>query len=227
MQLPELRDESAFTEESLAAIKNAILKSIHENGRCVMGLSGGKTPVQIYTLLGQDTSVDWNSVYVFLIDERYVPADNMESNQRMIISTLLAFAVIPASNLHFPNTELPIKECIAHYDKDLAALLREPADVVVLGFGGDGHIASLFPPLPEEAFGPAYIIHTETDAFAIHDRISCTLPVLTAAKHRIVLLKGPEKIDAWKEMTFDNADERFWPLKAVMETGEVTVIAGK
>lgn len=227
MQLPELLDEPAFTEANLAAIKSAIQKSIQENGRCVIGLSGGKTPVQTYTYLGQDASIDWNSVYVFLTDERYVPADHEDSNQRMIIDTLLSHAMIPAGNLHFPNTALPIRECISHYDKDLASLLREPADVVVLGFGGDGHIASLFPPLSEEAFGPAYVIHTETDAFAVHDRISTTLPVLASAKERIVLLKGPEKIDAWKEMSMDNADERFWPLKAVMETGEVKVIAGK
>lgn len=222
----ELLDETAFIAEGHAAVCAAILKSIAAHDRCILGLSGGKTPAAIYSALGKDTSIDWSKVHIFLCDERYVPPSHEDSNQRMVRMTLLAHAAIPAEHLHFPITTLPIDECIAAYDKDLTSLLTHNADVVTLGIGGDGHTASLFPPLPQEAFGPSRVIHTETISFAVKDRISVTLPVLTDARERILMLRGRDKIETWQEMTVDGADERFWPLKAVMETGPVTVIVG-
>lgn len=223
----ELLDDAAFLEQGLTTLRSMITKSIEQNGRCILGLSGGKTPAGIYEALGKDGSIDWSKVHVFLCDERYVPLDHEDSNQQLIRSTLLASAAIPEENIHFPNTSLPLEECIAAYDADLASLLAGPADVVTLGIGGDGHTASLFPPLPQEAFGPTRVIHTETNAFAVKDRISVTLPVLTDARARILVLRGRDKIETWQEMTVDGADERFWPLKAVMETGDVTVIVGR
>lgn len=222
-----LRNEEDFLEDGYAAIKTSMLDAIARNGTCIIGLSGGKTPGAIYAKLGSDASIDWNSVHVFLCDERYVPADHADSNRRMLNEALLREAVIPPENVHVPDTSLPLDACIAAYDEELNVLLRRPADIVVLGMGADGHTASLFPPLHDEAFGPNRVIHTETDAFAVHDRISVTLPVLTDARDRILLLRGVDKIQTWQQMTSDDADARTWPLKAVAETGKLRVITGR
>lgn len=222
----EASDDASFLTLSVAFLRDVIVRSTAERGTCIIGLSGGKTPAHIYTQLGQDASIDWQRVHLFLCDERYVPADHENSNQRMVRATLLKHAPLPPEHLHFPDTSLPIQQCVASYNAALRALLIEPADIVTLGMGGDGHIASLFPPLPTEAFGPSFAIHTETLALAVKDRISVTLPVLTAARERFLFLKGKDKIEAWQEITVDSADERWWPLKAMMKTGEVRVVIG-
>lgn len=219
-----LRNEKDFLEDGYAAIRTSMLDAIARNGACIIGLSGGKTPGAMYAKLGGDASIDWKNVHVFLCDERYVPADHADSNQRMLNETLLRATPIPSENVHVPDTSLPLPACIAAYDEEIKTLLQNPADIVVLGMGPDGHTASLFPPLPDEAFGPAYVIHTETDAFAVHDRISVALPVLTNARDRILLLRGKDKIETWQQMTSDDADERRWPLKAVMKRGSLDVI---
>jgi len=72
--------------------------------------------------------------------------------------------------------------------------------------------------------GPELTVRTTTDRFAVHDRISVTLPVLTNACSKIFLLRGKEKKKIWEEMLADDADERRWPAKAILASGNVTVV---
>lgn len=214
-------------QNAYAVIRTSILDAIARNGSCIIGLSGGKTPGAIYAQLGSDTSIDWKNVHVFLCDERYIPADHADSNLRMLNDTLLRDAGIPTDHIHVPDTSLPLPACISAYDEELKQLLQHPADIVILGMGNDGHTASLFPPMTQEAFGPARVIHTQTEVFAVRDRISVSLPVLTDAHDRILLLRGSDKIQTWQQMTKSDEDEHRWPLKAVLATGEMTVIVAR
>jgi len=196
----------------------------HIEDKTTIGLSGGSTPGPVYEALGKHADVDWKDVRFCLIDERYVPPDYNDSNLQMIRSTLWKYGLIPHKNLHYPDTTEPIEKCIAKYIEELYELL--PLDIAILGMGPDGHIASLFPPLTDAALGTTSVIHTTTDQFAVHDRISLTLPILKAAKHRLLLLKA-DKLNAWEEMLKSDEDERRWPLKALIESGELTVITNR
>lgn len=210
--------DQEFTTKATILLSKQIQFFIKETGKCVLGLSGGTTPKPIYEALAKDKAIDWSKVTIFLVDDRHVTADHTDSNQHLIRTTILTHARLPADQIIFPHTGMPIDACVENYDQKLHELLgASPADIVVLGMGDDGHIASLFPPLTEEALAKElYAIHTITDRFAVRDRISVTLPVLTSAKISVFLLKGEGKRAVWETMIKDKRDSRRWPAQSVL-----------
>ncbi len=214
-----------FVTRAAEWLADRIQRAIEERNECILGLSGGSTPGPVYEALGKNTDIDWSKVYVFLVDERHVSADDKESNQYLLRNTLLKYAGIPEENLCFPLTNLEITECVADYMVRLTHLFIEnPADLVVLGMGDDGHTASLFPPVPEIAFGEVLVLHTTTDRFAIRDRISVSPLVIMASKAQLLLLKGEKKVRVFEEMLASNIDPARWPLQVAFATEKVTAI---
>lgn len=217
--------EAEFVQRGVECLQKIITEATHQNGKVIVGLSGGSTPKPIYEALGKE-KVDWSKVWIFLIDDRYVRPDDPNSNQFLLRSTLLKHAPIPESQIIFPDTTLPIDQCVPLYDRHLKDLLKKGLpDLVTLGMGDDGHIASLFPPLSNNAFGPAFVIHTTTEKFSVRDRISVTLPVLTTARQSIFFLKGAEKKRVWEEMMASEGGEKRWPAKAMIDKTDASVIA--
>ncbi|NOS68126.1 MAG: 6-phosphogluconolactonase [Candidatus Peribacteraceae bacterium] len=209
------KNDADFVARGVGFLEKAIREALSEHGCCIIGLSGGSTPKPIYEALGKE-KMDWSKIWIFLVDYRYIRADDPNSNQFLLLSTQLKNAAIPESQIFFPDTSLPLQECINLYDRHLKDLLKKGApDIVTLGMGDDGHIASLFPPLTDAAFGQAAAIHTTTDTFDVRDRISVTLPVLKKARQSIFFLKGERKKAVWDEMMASNDDEKRWPAKKI------------
>jgi len=218
-------DDSSFVEEATGFLLLRMQQSIDEYGKCILGLSGGSTPKPIYEELGHG-NLDWSKVYIFLVDDRYVAADDDDSNQKLVRETLLKNCDIPESNLIFPNTEVPLEDCITDYEQRLAQLLSEGIPhMITLGMGDDGHIASLFPPVSDRAFTDHLVIHTQTEKFAVKDRISSTFVVLLSATDKIFFLKGDAKKAVWDEMLESEEEVDRWPAKAVLKMGGVTVVS--
>jgi 6-phosphogluconolactonase len=122
---------------------------------------------------------------------------------------------------------MPLDACIEEYEKSLLALLdgRAP-DIVILGMGDDGHIASLFPNDKTAIFEESRsVLHTTTDTFAIHDRITVTLPILKNAEHRIFLLIGEKKRATLNAMKKEKLNIERWPAHALCD-GKTTWILG-
>lgn len=220
-----MNNEAEFVEAGTALLESAVLEGIGASGVGILGLSGGSTPRAIYEALGRSKNIDWTRVWIFLVDDRYVPADSADSNQLLLRSTLLKNAAVPEPQIIFPDTTLPIPACVNLYDKRLGSLLRKGSpDIISLGMGDDGHIASLFPPLEDSAFGPDFAIHTTTDKFAIRDRVSVTMPVLERARRTVFFLRGAGKKRALEEMTGSGENGRRWPGKTVIKTGSNTLL---
>ncbi|HRH93083.1 MAG TPA: 6-phosphogluconolactonase [Candidatus Peribacteria bacterium] len=225
----ETASAGEFPSKAATMLSVRIKRAIDQRGRCVIGLSGGSTPVPVYELLGTDTSVDWSKVGIFLYDERYVPTTDANSNQRLIRDTLLKSAAIPPDAWVFPDTSLPIDQCLADYAGRVKDLWDDHfPDIAILGMGDDGHIASLFPPLSEEALSDSlFALHTTTNTFAVKDRLSLTLNVVAAAQSHVFLFKGQKKFEVWNEMLVSSDDERRWPAKRVIDgSPDLTVIFG-
>ncbi len=225
--------EDEFVMRGVALLQDSLQEIIRNHGEVIMGLSGGETPAPIYAALGKSEDVDFEKVTVFLVDDRSVPGSSPESNQRLLNDTLLQHAAITEDHLIVPDTGLPIDGCVEDYNGHIEALLTEGIPyVITLGLGSDGHIASLFPPLTDEAFGKAYVVNTVTPVtsngrplFPVKERISTTMRVLTGAKEKILLLNGAKKRRVWEDMMESKEDERRWPLKAVLESGNTTVLS--
>ena len=222
-------DADAFVEEATSFLLLRMQQSIEDYGKCILGLSGGSTPKPIYEGVGSRGSgvgIDWSKVFIFLVDERYIAASDDDSNQKLIRETLLKNCDIPESNLIFPNTEVPLEDCITDYEQRLAQLLSEGIPhMITLGMGDDGHIASLFPPVNDRAFTDHLVIHTQTVKFAVKERISTTFVVLLSATDKIFFLKGDAKKAVWDEMVESEDDVERWPAKAVLQMGGVTVVS--
>lgn len=211
-----------FVRSAVAWITGVIHEAVAARGKALIGLSGGSTPKPVYTMLATDQHIPWHLVKFFLTDERYVPATHADSNQHMVRSTLLTREA-KSARLVAPRTELLLEKCVAEFGGDLKKL-GDP-DLVILGMGDDGHIVSLFPPVPPEAFGPALALHTQTDVFAVKDRISTTFPVLLHAKKRLFLIGGEKKRALLKKMQESNEDVSLYPAQYLFDEKTTWMIA--
>jgi 6-phosphogluconolactonase len=211
--------EEEFINRCSAELEQGIADAIAEKGRCILGLSGGSTPRSIYQMLGELVAVEWDKVTIFLIDERYVKTSNANSNQKLVRDTLLSNASIPEFQIIFPNTSLPLEECIEDYDFRVDQLMSDGIDVVALGLGPDGHIASLFPGDMDALLEKdKRVIHTTTDQFAVKDRITVSLSVLTSASKSVFFLNASKK-EIFGKVMAENSDPIEYPSHALLETG--------
>lgn len=221
--IPTSTDDE-FRATAATVIERAIVQAIERSGRCTLGLSGGTTPGPVYTLLGTKRTIDWECVHIFLVDERCVPLTDDRSNAQLVGRTLLAAAPIPDVQRHFPNTLLSPADAADAYDETMHGLLPDSGpDVVVLGMGDDGHVASLFPRLSQaDLTSTDYAIHTRVPLvegkprFPVVDRISVTPRVLRTAETKIFLLSGDGKKRAWEESTRDGAHPLDWPASLLL-----------
>lgn len=213
MDIIRLSASEEFVRTAAAWITSVILQAQHDDGTVTIGLSGGATPKPVYVMLSTELNIDWTRVTFVLLDERYVPPDHVQSNQRMIRETLLTHEAAAATAI-FPDTTVPLAECMTDYAKHLRAL---SPDLLILGMGDDGHIASLFPPVGPEAYGPATVIHTTTDHFAVRDRISVTFPFLLSAPKRLFLIAGTKKSALLQTMQDVNEDVSLYPAQYLFD----------
>lgn len=108
--------------------------AIEQDGRASIAFSGGSTPKPLFNYLAT-LDFDWSKVDVTLVDERCVPATHERSNAKLLDDNMLAR--LSNKPRFFPLFESQPEE--------LAAQLKQPFDVAILGMGGDGHTASFFP----------------------------------------------------------------------------------
>ncbi len=179
-------------------------KSISRDGRCVIALAGGSTPKRLYQLLASDRfcdQVDWSRLHLFLSDERCVPLDHPDSNYRMAREALLDHVAAPDEQVYAVPTHLDASEAARSYEFSIRSLLAPandeiPAfDLVLLGIGGDGHTASLFP--GTKALEVAHRLVVENWVPQQESmRITFTIPLLQAARQTILMATGDDKAEA-------------------------------
>jgi 6-phosphogluconolactonase len=120
-------------------------RAIQQKGSFTVALSGGSTPKAIYEKLAHSTQIAWDKVYLFWSDERSVPPDHPESNYKMAMDAGFRNKVHPAQVFRM-KAESDIDKHAKDYEEKLQHhLIHHSMDLVMLGVGEDGHIASLFP----------------------------------------------------------------------------------
>jgi 6-phosphogluconolactonase len=218
LQVPELSARFA------RMVEEASNRGIAERGSFSMAVPGGSAAEVLLPSL-VPASIDWSRVAVFWVDERMVPPDAPDSNFRLAGSVWLDKVSIPAERIHRMHGEGPATEAAAAYARLLRDRLGDPAriDLVLLGMGPDGHVASLFP-------GHPLLRAWDRDVAILDDapkppprRMTLTLKALTAARGIVVFAAGLAKAGAIAEVLSDEDSELPLAL-ATMGDGTVTYL---
>lgn len=206
-------DSRAVLDAALATyIATRLADHIAVHGSASLAVSGGSTPKGLFAELSH-RDIPWESVWVTLVDERWVAPDSPDSNERLVRENLLQGR---ASAANFVGLKSPAEDA----DKGLAQTLERfgkvplPLTCVVLGMGGDGHTASWFPQASNlgQLLDPAGtdLLATCDPVTAPHQRITLTLPVVLAAGEIILHITGHDKRTVLAE-----ANERGYPVAAI------------
>jgi 6-phosphogluconolactonase len=166
--------------------------------RFALVLSGGPTARQCYEVLAEAVGVDWSLVDVYVGDERIVPPDDEDANQRLIREALLD-RVGGVGSFRPWDTTLAVDECVAAYQRVIADLVTGPGiDLIHLGMGPDGHTASLFEGSPALEAEPSELVAENEDPSGRnpHPRLTLTLPVINSARLAVFTVAGASKADA-------------------------------
>jgi 6-phosphogluconolactonase len=198
-------DAETVARRAASDIARQLESARADRGVAHLALSGGSTPTRTYELLAGEP-VDWGGVEVWFADERCVPPEDPESNYRLVSETLLAPAGIGSERVHRMEGELDPGEAARRYALALADVsLRDGGlpvlDLIVLGIGPDGHVASLFP-------GAATLRAPQEElCLGVWDspkpppeRITLSLAVLRAAGRCLLVATGAGKADALSAM---------------------------
>ena len=178
-----------------ARIAALCVRSIDNEGDARIVVSGGSTPARCFELLSE-TDLDWQRVQVMLSDERWVPAVDDQSNEKLVKETLLVNGASRAElqPVYASDTDIQVR-C---EELDLAIRsLPFPFACSLLGMGADGHFASLFPDAENldeglDVDSGVLCMPVQTDASPV-PRISLTLAALSRSDEIVLLFFGDEK----------------------------------
>ena len=172
--------------------------SINEFGSASIVTCGGSSPINIFNQLSLRDDIDWSNVNLTLLDDRKVSIDHPDSNEKLLIDH---FAKNSAQNINIvslcnsPNEVLEIKR---------------PFDIMLIGLGGDGHFASLFPELVgnKECFdvdaNPEILFLGEMGD-PKHERVSMNLSLILQSKKIILISSSDQKNKVIQQALTDKA----------------------
>ena len=218
-----LFDERGALASALAKAVAADLRgAIARRGKARLAVSGGSTPRAFLIELSKQT-LDWAHVTVVPVDDRWVAPDHPRSNERLLRETLLQGAAAQAQLL-------PLRRPAPTPESALLPVLTQvanealPLDVVVLGMGEDGHVASLFPDLARRDIGlqpsgraPVLAIRS---AAAPEPRITLTLSAIFTAPSLYLLIEGEKKREVLGGAARD--PRSMLPIRSVLSGAPVT-----
>ena len=170
-----------------------LASALDARGNAYLVVSGGSTPKGLFACLAA-SDLAWNKVTVLLADERWVPADHADCNERMVREHLLTNKAHDAQLLSliagYPDTAANL-DVVNQQLADVGAF-----DVVILGMGLDGHTASLFPDAPElteglETTEPALMTSPQA---APHARISLSRKRILDTHYGVLHIVGEDKL---------------------------------
>lgn len=231
MVIERLFDSRAEMITALQAeCESALREAIEDRGEATFMVSGGSTPEPLYKALS-NSDLDWESVYIALVDERWVEFTHDKSNEAFTVKHLIQDKAAVANLVGMKNSAETAAEglddCESAYQQ-----LAQPFDVTILGMGSDGHTASLFPHAQglDEALNPdadqlcAAIIAKQSEVTgAITERMTLTLSGLLRSKTLVLLITGDEKLAVLRAAQA-GTDVNEMPIRAVLQQQKVPVV---
>lgn len=226
---PDVKDLFHFAAEDFY---QRAMTTVNDKGEFSVVLAGGATPQLFFDVLTSveryKKNIPWPNIQFFFGDERYVPADNIESNYHMAYEHLFAKVPINPKNIFRITTENNDPKVAAkEYEQRLKNHWKNDAvplfDLVYLGLGNDAHTASL---MPMSDIVKSYADNSQTkrhhslvtslnvSASSIH-RITLTPLALNNASNIIFLVTGENKSTAVREVLNGKPDPLHYPAQLI------------
>lgn len=185
-------DAAALAEAAATDIAAVLKRAVEATGEASLVLTGGTTPEKIYRALAT-RDVPWSQVSLYFGDERAVPPGDDDSNFKMAQRSLLANLPSEPKRVERMQGEVAdLEQEAVRY----AAVLPEHVTLLLLGVGEDGHIASLFPGLPEAHETARTVVVVRNSPKPPPIRLTITPAVVARAEAIFVLAAGAAKKDA-------------------------------
>ena len=199
MEIKTFENKKDLESTLLLKISICISDAIKKYGDARFLLSGGSTPMNLYSLLSEET-IEWEKVKIGLVDERFVPIENLFNNETQIKNNLLKnsakFATIFGMVYNYENEMLNLKMVNQQYKT-----FFERIDFTILGMGEDGHTASLFPgdKESEELMNTSNmgVFSTKSPSFP-YNRITCSKELIAKSNYIALFINGETKFNVLK-----------------------------
>lgn len=198
-------DTAALVAAAGDRLVGAIADAIAERGQAAIVLTGGGTGIGLLQRVGERRAeVDWEKVHVYWGDDRFVPSDDDERNDKQSFEALLGHVDIPDANVHaMPASDGEFGDDLdaaaRWYDQLLAATVDAPEpefDVHLLGMGGEGHINSLFPHTAAVREAERLVVGVTNSPKPPPRRITLTLNAVQRSREVWLVVSGAAKAHA-------------------------------
>lgn len=199
-----------------------LLGEVQAQGRTPrVGLTGGSVADLVHAELGRlgpGSGVDWGQVAFWWGDERYVAADSDERNARAARELFLDRVGADPRHVHeAPATDsgLSLDAAAAAYDEEVREHAAGGLDVLLLGIGPDGHVASLFPGHPALEAADRLAVGVPDSPKPPPQRVSLTFGALNRSRRVWFLASGESKADAVARALADDGDVHETPARGI------------
>ncbi|KAL5198627.1 hypothetical protein ABZP36_002139 [Zizania latifolia] len=194
--------------------------SVKERGYFAIALSGGP----LVSFLGKlceapyNKTLDWSKWYIFWSDERAVAKNHAESNYKLTKEGFLSKVPILNGHVYSINDNATVEDAATDYEFVIRQLVKVRTigvsesndcpkfDLILLGMGSDGHVASLFPNHPALELKDDWVTYITDSPQPPPERITFTLPVINSASNIAIVVTGDDKSEAVHLAISDNAD---------------------
>lgn len=201
-----------FYSRALELFIEEYIKSIEKKDIFNVALSGGNTPVPLFKLLAKE-KIEWDKVHIFMVDERYLPINDPNSNYGNLYENFISKIDIPSKNIKFIKHLESVEDSRETYQYELDEYFKDSKkgfDLIILGMGTDGHTASLF---PDSIKLDGDVVPSLESDYHKYSRISLGLTPINNSTKKIFLLTKD------KEATLDELYEKSYPASKV--TGDI------
>jgi 6-phosphogluconolactonase len=217
-----LKSPAELAEKLAGTIALIIRNTLKMGSTATVAISGGNTPKLLFEVLAVKyaTSIKWDQVQIFWVDERCVTPEDPESNFGMTRRILLDKIGIPSSNIHRMRGEDEPAVEAARYSDEIRRNVRFKNglpcfDIVLLGIGDDGHTASIFPG-NLNLFSTEEICEVAVRTYSGQKRITLTGKVINNAEVINFLVTGKSKTRIVGDIFENNAHSLNYPASFIV-----------